>query len=207
MPFKSDVYLCPHFSHPFIWTVYWLAKDRNQEQREKATEYTFSSTSLRGRMILTACKDKPRDDGEKGVLYSQGTACPCEASLFQTSQLIINCSTLAAASFCLIWSIFAQQARAIIFIGAGTRNAIFSNCMEYKILPHCPRVRIGQLPVTKDMWNVTDGFCDEENKQEEALSEQGLPVTPMWSVHQAWLPGRRPFNPHNGHFKTCYLST
>lgn len=146
MPFGSDFYPCLLFCHPFRWTVCCLAKDRNQEQREKA----FPSISLCGRMTRTALKEKPRDDGEKGMLDSQWTPSPCEASLFQTSQLIINCSSLAAASLYVILSVFPQQAGAIVLIDARTRNAIFGNFMECVISPYWLRARIGQLPVAKD---------------------------------------------------------
>jgi len=85
------------------------------------------------------------------MLDRQGTPSPCEASLFQTSQLIINGSSLAAASLYLTWSAFPQQAGAIILIDTGTRNAIFCNFMEYTVSPHWPRTRIGQLPAAKDV--------------------------------------------------------
>lgn len=38
----------------------------------------------------------------------------------------------------------------MVLMEAGTTNATFSNFMEYIILSHWPRVRIGHLPAGKD---------------------------------------------------------
>lgn len=92
---ESEFYLCLLFSHPLIG-LYADWKNTGTERRGKE-ESALPSISLHVRMNLTTCKEKTR---EKGMLDGQGTHYPCEGSFFLTSLLIINCSSLSAASLC-----------------------------------------------------------------------------------------------------------